>query len=94
MGIKVDLDEDLEKEFRELAMRKFGYSKGSIKKATESAIRQWTATEIQAKPASMGSRKQKKSGTDLLTGLLKNVKHKGSVEEQHEIGSRGYQIAQ
>jgi hypothetical protein len=34
------LDEDLEKEFRELAMKKFGYSKGSIKKATESAIKE------------------------------------------------------
>ena len=33
MGIKVDLDEELEREFRELAMKKFGYSKGSIKKA-------------------------------------------------------------
>jgi len=84
MGIKVDLDEDLEKEFRELAMKRFGYSKGSIKKATESAIRQWTSTEF--RPSLMQSKKQKKSGTDLLTGLLKNVKHKGSVEEQHEIG--------
>ena len=32
----------------------------------------------------MESEKQK-SGADLLTGLLKDVKHKSSVEEQHEI---------
>ena len=31
MGIKVYLDEDLEREFREFAMKRFGYSKGSIK---------------------------------------------------------------
>ncbi len=85
MGIKVDLDEDLEREFRELAMKRFGYSKGSIKKATESAIRQWTATELQIKPSSMERKKQNKSGVDLLTGLLKDVKHKSSVVEQHEI---------
>ena len=62
MGIKVDLDEDLEKEFRELAMKRFGYSKGSIKKATESAIRQWTSSESHPRPSPKESKKQKKSG--------------------------------
>ena len=83
MAIKVELDEDLEREFRELAMKKFGYSKGSIKKATETAIREWTAIETGKKVVSR-NRKQK-SGVDLLTGLLKDVKHRSSVEEQHEI---------
>ena len=83
MGIKVELDEELEKRFRELAMKKFGYSKGSIKKAMESAIKMWTEEEKFQPP-----RKKKKNGknaVDLLVGLLKDVKHKSSVEEQHEI---------
>jgi hypothetical protein len=86
MGIKVELDEQLEKEFRELAMRKFGYSKGSIKKATETAIREWTQTESGARPRQVSEAGQKnKTAVDLLTGLLRNTKHKSSVEEQHEV---------
>ena len=42
MSLRVKLDKELEKKFRELAMRKYGYSKGSIKKAIETAIREWT----------------------------------------------------
>ncbi len=94
MGIKVDLDEELEKEFRQLAMKKFGYSKGSIKKATETAIRQWTAAEFQTKPSSTSEAKQgSKTGVDLLVGLLKNTKHKTSVEEQHEIRKLWVKVA-
>ena len=82
MGIKVELDEELEKRFRQLAMEKFGYSRGSIKKAAETAIRKWTQEER----VSEAPKKSAKTGVELLTGLLKGVKHKSSVEEQHEIG--------
>ena len=34
----------VEKEFRELAMRKFGYKKGSISKAIEEALLRWIQT--------------------------------------------------
>ncbi len=94
MGIKVELDEQLEREFRQLAMKKFGYSKGSIKKATETAIRQWTEIEFGTRPNSMGEGRQgSKTAVDLLTGLLKNTKHKTSVEEQHEIGKLWANVA-
>ena len=82
MEIKVALDEELEKRFRQLAMKKFGYSRGSIKKATETAIRKWTEEER----LSQSPKESAKTGVELLTGLLKGVKHKSSVEEQHEIG--------
>jgi hypothetical protein len=86
MGIKVELDEQLEREFRQLAMKKFGYSKGSIKKATETAIRQWTETVSGTGPNSESKERQGGgSAVDLLTGLLKNTAHKTSVKEQHEI---------
>ena len=81
MVIKVDLDEKLEKRFRELAMRKFGYSKGSIKKATESAIRKWATEETAAEKA-----EKKSSSVSLIAGGLAHLKgKKTSVELQHEV---------
>lgn len=94
MGIKVELDEDLERRFRELAMKKFGYAKGSIKKATESAIRQWTANEFGLKAGSGQRQQGTKSGADLLVGLLKNTRHRSSVEEQHAIGKLWAKVAE
>jgi len=35
------VSEKVEKEFRKLAMRKFGYGKGSLSKALEEALLQW-----------------------------------------------------
>jgi hypothetical protein len=32
---------EVEKEFRKLAMKKFGYRKGSLSKALEEALRHW-----------------------------------------------------
>lgn len=46
MVLKVHLSKNLEKRFRELAMRKFGYSRGSIKKATSFAIESWTRESL------------------------------------------------
>jgi len=42
MSLRIELDKEFEKKFRELAMKKYGYSKGSIKKATELALKRWT----------------------------------------------------
>lgn len=42
MSLRVELGEELEKKFRELAMKRYGYSKGAIKKATETALKRWT----------------------------------------------------
>jgi hypothetical protein len=46
MSLKVDLNKDLERKFRQLAMKRFGYSKGSIKKATHLAIELWTRENL------------------------------------------------
>jgi len=37
------VSEDIEDQFRRLAMKKFGYGKGSLSKALEEALRQWIA---------------------------------------------------
>ena len=41
MVLKVDLVPKLELKFRELAMKKFGYIKGSLQKAAIEAISSW-----------------------------------------------------
>lgn len=43
MVLKIELDKNLEKKFRETAMKRYGYSRGSLKKAAASAITEWTA---------------------------------------------------
>jgi len=82
MVIKVDLDAKLEKRFRELAMKKFGYSKGSIKKATETAIRKWATEETVAEKKG----EKKSSSVSLIAGGLAHLRgKKTSVELQHEV---------
>ena len=41
--IRAKIDKELERKFRELAMKKFGYTKGSLQKAAEEAIARWIA---------------------------------------------------
>ena len=35
------VEKEVEEDFRKLAMKKFGYGKGSLSKALEDALRQW-----------------------------------------------------
>lgn len=44
MSLRLEIDKELERKFRELAMRRYGFTKGSIKKAAETAIKRWTET--------------------------------------------------
>ena len=78
-SIKVRLSEETEKEFREAAMRHFGFRKGALSLAAERALSDW-------------ARKDRERGTivtsigdpvSAIEGLLPHVK-KGSVELQHE----------
>lgn len=89
MSLRVELDKELERRFRELAMRKYGYSKGAIKKATEVALRKWSGEEETMKP-----KKTSKNPVDSIVGLLGNIKHRSSVEEQHEIRKIWSKIAE
>lgn len=81
MSLRVELDRDLEKRFREVAMRRFGYSKGAIKKATEVAIKQWSemSVEERVKPTRI------QNPIKLIEGSLSHLKgKKSSVQLQHE----------
>ena len=41
--MRVNIGEKLEKRFRELAMKKFGYGKGALSKAAQEAILRWVS---------------------------------------------------
>ena len=78
MGLKVYLDEELERRFRKLAMEVYGYGRGSLSRAVEEAIRMWVAgweetvgVEVPEDPV------------EAIRGLLKGV-GKSGVELQHE----------
>lgn len=79
MGLKVYIEEELEKKFRRFAMEIYGYGRGSLSLAVEDAIRRWLSehevmlTEAKVPDDPVGA----------MRGLLKHVK-KSSVELQHE----------
>lgn len=80
MTLKIDLNKELEKKFRVLAMKKYGYSKGAIKKALESAIEKWIREALLTK-----SETKVKDPVAMMEGLLIELKgKKTSVELQHE----------
>lgn len=80
MSLRVELNKELERKFRQAAMKRFGYSKGSIKKAAEMAIRKWSAESMVEE-----SKKQVMDPVELMEGLLIELKgKKTSVELQHE----------
>ena len=79
MSLRLEIDKELEKRFRETAMREFGYGKGSLKKASEIAISKWVI-ERSKRPI-----KEVKDPITLVKGILSKYKGKyTSVELQHE----------
>ncbi len=69
---------ELEQQFRELSMRRYGFSKGSIKKASEEAVKMWIRQQNQ------GLQKVK-DPCKLIDGMLSHLKGKyTSVQLQHE----------
>ncbi len=75
MAIKINLDDQKEKVFRERAMRKFGYKKGALSKALEEAVDMWLLVENNELP-------RVKNPTHELEGLLAGITQT-SVELQH-----------
>jgi hypothetical protein len=43
-GLRLQVREDLEKRFRETAMRRFGFGKGALTRAAEQAFERWLST--------------------------------------------------
>ena len=78
MVLKLEFEKELENKFRELAMRKYGFSKGALTKASQEAIKKWIREES-------GQLPKVKDPIKLIEGVLSHLKGKyTSVELQHE----------
>ena len=77
MSLRVQIDNKLERKFREAAMKKYGYSKGALSKAAEDAILNWLSTAEAENPNFEGD------PVKAIEGLLKDVQI-DSVTLQHE----------
>ncbi len=78
MALKFELEKGLEHKFRETAMRKYGYQKGSLQKATKEALSNWLMQQSTEIPKAEHPFK-------LIRGILRHLKgKKTSVQLQHE----------
>lgn len=81
-GLKVYVDDELEKRFRRVAMEVYGYGRGSISRAVEDAMRRWLLEH----EVMLGEIEIPDDPIKAIRGMLKNVRKSG-VELQHEIRS-------
>jgi len=87
MSLKVNLNKELERKFRELAMKRFGYSKGSIKKATHHAIELWTMESMKSEGReTVSGRKFVEEFVSIPKKKIKTkIDLKKVMEEEYEI---------
>jgi hypothetical protein len=76
--LRIYLPEELEKKFRRASMENYGYSRGSLSKAAEEAVRSWVRTREASTNVTVPNEPVK-----VVRGLLRHV-GKSSVELQHE----------
>jgi len=79
-GLRIQLPKELERLFREMAMKRFGYGKGSISQAAQEAIRKWLAAELPLESGEFEGDPVK-----AIEGLLADVEM-DSVQLQHLAG--------
>ena len=78
MVLKFGLEKELEQKFRETAMKKYGYTKGSLQKASKEALSSWVKQQSSKVP-------NVEDPFKLVEGILSHLKgKKTSVQLQHE----------
>jgi hypothetical protein len=75
--LRVQVSKEVERKFRELAMRRFGYGKGALSKAAEEAIMKWISANEKESMEFAGD------PVEAIVGLLSGVDI-DSVGLQHE----------
>ena len=80
-SIKIYISDDVERKFREVAMKLYGYRKGSLSIASEKAISAWLAQVSEVLEVAESIR----DPVEAIYGMLSHVKRTG-VELQHETG--------
>ena len=80
--MKIKLPDSIEDAFRKVAMKRFGYQKGSMSEAASEAIGEWTET--------YESMDKNEDPIEAISGIMKHIK-KTSVELQHEAGDYIYE---
>ncbi len=75
--LRVKIDKKLELKFRELAMKRFGFSKGALSKAAEEAILKWISS-VESETIEFDG-----DPVEAIDGVLADVKA-SSVKLQHE----------
>ena len=78
MVLKFELEKEFENKFRESAMRKYGYMKGSLQKATKEALSNWIMQQSNKVP-------RVEEPFKLVQGILNLKGKKTSVQLQHEV---------
>jgi len=77
MTLRIQIDERLEREFRRLAMQRFGYGKGALSRAAEEAIMDWVSKVKGAEVPFEGD------PVEAIDGLLSDIDI-DAVELQHQ----------
>ena len=85
-NLKINIPEELDRRFRETAMKKYGYSRGALSLAAQKALEKWTSEQTLGEKVKDIAKKTVKNPVDEIEGLLAHVKGKTSVELQHEAG--------
>ncbi len=86
--MKIQISDETEQRFRELAMRRYGFGKGSLSEAAEDAVSGWVRRQRSAEMMEI-ARREIKDPVAAIEGMLSHVK-KSSVELWHEgAASRG-----
>lgn len=80
MVLKFEFESGFEQRFREAAMKRYGFAKGSLKKATQEALGSWVSQHSGRIP-------KEENPFALVEGILVRLKgRKSSVQLQHEAG--------
>lgn len=92
-NLKINIPDELNKKFREFAMKKYGYTKGSLSLAAQKALEHWTYEEFSKEKVKEIAKKHTKDPVDEIEGLLSHVKGKTSVELQHDASKYRAEMA-